>query len=107
MVPTPETLALLAKDFYLPEGAETYDEARLLQWLADAVDHLMQERMEYLMSLCYTLDVDEAAMAAAVHPNAPEAANVGVARLLYERQWQRALTKTTIKPKPLDDEDAW
>ena len=101
-------LALLRQDFILPEGVEDYDETRLLQWLADAVDHLMQYRMEFLMSLCYTLDIDEAALAAAVHPAAEEPANVGLARLLYRRQWQRAVTKATFKPPVLDDdENAW
>ena len=107
MAPTPATLALLAEDFHLPEGADTYSEEQLLRWLADAVDHLMQHRMEYLMSLCYTLDVDESALAAAVHPAAPEPANVGLARLLYARQWRRAMTRATITTQPLDDEDAW
>lgn len=59
------------------------------------------------MSLCYTLDVPEAAVADAFHPDAPEAANVGLARLLYRRQVQRLTTKRTIKPEILDDEDAW
>lgn len=67
----------------------------------------MQHRMEQLMSLCYTLDVDEAFVATAFHPSAPEPANVGLARLLYRRQLARLATKEKYKPKPLDDEDAW
>ncbi len=67
----------------------------------------MQHRMEQLMSLCYTLDVNEDAVAQAFHPNAAEPANVGLARLLYARQVQRLHTKQTIKAKPLDDENAW
>ncbi len=67
----------------------------------------MQHRMEQLMSLCYTLDVSEAAVAEAFHPNAAEPANVGLARLLYARQVQRLHTKQTIETKILDDEDAW
>lgn len=67
----------------------------------------MQHRMEQLMSLCYTLDVSEAAVADAFHPNAAEPANVGLARLLYARQVQRLHTKQTIKPQVLDDENTW
>ncbi|MEM9525222.1 MAG: hypothetical protein AAGA31_01380 [Bacteroidota bacterium] len=75
--------------------------------MADAVDYWMQHRMEQLMSICYTLDVEEAAVAAAFHPAAPEPANVGLARLLYQRQCRRLATKEKYKPEPLDDEDAW
>ena len=67
----------------------------------------MQHRMEFLMSRCYVLDVPEEAVADAFHPAAPEPANVGLARLLYARQRQRAHTKLTVKPEPLDDELAW
>jgi len=83
------------------------DDDHFLQRLADAVDYWMQHRMEQLMSLCYTLDVDEAAVASAFHPSAPEPANVGLARLLYQRQCRRLETKEKYKPEPLEDEDAW
>lgn len=83
------------------------DEATFLQYLADVVDQWMQHRMEQLMSLCYTLDVSEAAVAEAFHPSAPEPANVGLARLLYARQCRRLETKRTYKTPPLDDENAW
>ncbi len=83
------------------------DEATFLRHLADVVDYWMQHRMEQLMSLCYTLDVSEAAVAAAFLPDAPEPANVGLARLLYERQCRRLETKRTYPTPPLDDENAW
>ena len=82
-------------------------EAEFIQQLADAVDYWMQHRMEQLMSICYTLDVDEAAVARAFHPSAEEPANVGLARLLYERQRQRLITRQTVKSPPVDDADAW
>ena len=84
-----------------------YTEAEFLQKLADAIDYWMQHRMERLMSLCYTLDVDEAGVAQAFHPGASEPANVGLAKLLYERQKERIHTKQTIKSPPVDDADAW
>ena len=104
------TQALLRKDFGLPASADTaayLSEEEVVRWLADAIDYEMQHRMKYLMSRCYVLDVPEAAVADAFHPDAPEPANVGLARLLYTRQRQRAHTKLTIKPQPLDDELAW
>ncbi len=90
-----------------PERLGQLDEEALLQHLADAVDYWMQHRMEQLMSLCYTLDVNEAAVAEVFHPAAPEAANLGLARLLYARQLRRLSTKATYKTEPLNDADAW
>jgi hypothetical protein len=104
-----QTTALLSSAFELPEDASgtPIDEAQFIQWLADVVDYWMQHRMERLMSLCYTLDVSEEAVAEVLHPNAPEPANVGLARLLYKRQLKRLETKERFKPEILDDEDAW
>jgi hypothetical protein len=99
--------SLLAESFDLPAPTEPVDEATFLRQLADVVDYWMQHRMEQLMSLCYTLDVSEERVADAFHPNAPEPANLGLARLLLSRQLRRLETKRTIKAEPLDDEDAW
>lgn len=99
--------ALLSESLDLPVPQKELDEAAFLQHLADAIDYWMQHRMEQLMSLCYTLDVSEALVAEAFHPNAAEPANVGLARLLYARQCRRLETKRTIKTEPLDDADAW
>lgn len=104
-----QTIVLLADslDQEYPDTDDLIDEETTVRWLADVVDYWMQHRMEQLMSLCYTLDVDEGFVAAAFHPSAPEPANVGLARLLYRRQLQRLKTKEKYKPQPLDDEDAW
>ena len=104
-----QTAELLRQDFALANTAiDEVDEARLIQLLADEVDHLMQTKMDWLMSLLYRLDVSEAKVNVALHPNASEPANIGLARLLYERQRQRAYTKATFKSPELDDEDlAW
>ena len=101
--------ASLSESFALPALREgkTYTEAEFIQALADAIDYWMQYRMEELMSLCYTLDVDEAGVALAFDPRAPEPANLGLARLLYARQLRRLETKRTIKSPPVDDADAW
>jgi len=100
---------LLSESLGLPELTDqaSITEEQFIQQLADAVDYWMQHRMEQLMSLCYTLDVSEAAVAKAFHPSAPEAANIGLARLLYQRQCRRLETKQQFKSKTLDDEDAW
>lgn len=86
---------------------EFIDEETAVRWLADVVDYWMQYRMEQLMSLCYTLDVDENFVAAAFHPAALEPANIGLARLLFRRQQARLATRQQFPSPPLDDEDAW
>ena len=104
----PAQSALIAS-LHLPEPADGsgYSEAEFLQRLADAVDYWMQHRMEQLMSLCYTLDVEESLVARAFHPGAEAPANVALARLLYERQRRRIHTKRTITSPPVDESDAW
>jgi hypothetical protein len=42
-----------------------------------------------------------------MRPDAPEPAHVGLARLVLERQKQRAETKQTIKPDPLEGLEGW
>ena len=97
----------LADSLEITDRAAGMDEETFLRLLADEVDYWLQHRTEQLMSLCYTLDVDEAAVAAVLHPAAPEPANVGLARVLFERQRRRLQTKRTFPTPPLDDADAW
>ncbi|MBB4079979.1 hypothetical protein GGR28_002606 [Lewinella aquimaris] len=99
------TAELIRQDFDLPRGSMT--EADLLHWLAQRVAELMVHRMEYLMSLCYTLDLSEEEVAIVLSPVAPAAPHEGLARLLYERQCRRAETKRSYPTTPLDDDDAW
>lgn len=68
---------------------------------------MLSHRREYLMSLCYTLDLAEQDVANAMNATAPASAASALARLLYERQRARAFTKMTYRAPPIDDEDAW
>lgn len=101
--------ALINSDFNLAtDQLNTLSEAAVLRLLADEVDRFMQHHMEQLMSILYTMDVDENDVHDALHPLSPVPANEALARLIYERQQRRAYTKATFKPKPLEDEDlAW
>ncbi len=99
------TTDLLRQDFDLPAG--TLTEAELLDWLAMCVAELLRTRPAYLMSLCYTLDLDQESVAGALHPAAPAAAPTGLARLLYERQCARAHTKASYTAPALTSRDAW
>ena len=108
------TAGLLRQDFDLPQGSLT--EAELLDWLSKRVAELLRDRPEYFMSLCYTLDLDQAAVAHALElpsgsptpaGSIPAAPHKLLARLLYERQCARARTKHHYHPPTLDDKDAW
>ncbi len=100
------TKALFGK-FDLP--AETLTEAELLDWLTLRIGEMMRSRPEYLMSLCYTLDLAEEEVANALHPAMPsrEPPFRVLARLLYHRQCARARSKQAYPVPPLDDPNAW
>ena len=98
---------LLGADFgtLLPRSGLT--EAELLDWLTARVAVLLTDRRDYLMSLCYTLDLDEAAVAAALAGASADGPAAALARLLYNRQCARLRTKRAHSPTPLTDADAW
>jgi hypothetical protein len=100
------TKDLIAKDFELETVEDdSVTEEQLLEMLAERMDFLIQNRTEFLFSLMYRLDVDERKVEAAMHPLAPEPPHIGLAKLVLERQKQRAFTKQYYKQDKLDDMD--
>lgn len=102
-----QTAALVRMPFELEAAAEAPSEEVLLALLAERIGELLEKQPEYLMSLLYRLDVLEEKIIPVMHPNAAEPANVGLARLVLERQKQRVATKKNIKPPPLEDWKDW
>ncbi|MBL7794237.1 MAG: hypothetical protein JNK77_18040 [Saprospiraceae bacterium] len=99
------TAELITHDFEMPEPAEDLvSEAQLLEMLSERIADLIEHRMEFLLSLMYRLDVNERKVHAALSPLAPEPPHIGIARLVVERQKQRAFTKRYYQQQPLDDE---
>lgn len=92
-----QTVELIARDFELQSVEETLTEEDLLHLLADQVAYMIDYKLEVLLSLMYRLDIDENKVNAALLPSAPEPANIGIARLVLERQKQRAFTKKYYK----------
>ena len=107
MALSPSTTELFRREFDLP--ATALSEAELLDWLTVRVGEMMRSRPDYLMSLCYTLDLAEPEVERALDPrrDSPEPPFRVLARLLYERQCARASSKQTVVVPPLDDPDAW
>lgn len=101
------TAELIRRDFELEKTEDKLTEDELFQMLADHIDHMIQYRMEWLLSLMYRMDIDEAKVQAALSPIALEPANIGLARLVLDRQKQRVHTKQTYKPEDLGEEWDW
>ena len=102
-----QTAELIKAPFELERAPDPADEAELLALLSDRIEEMLQRRPEYLMSLLYRLDVLEEKIIPAMHPAAPEPAHIGLARLVLERQKQRAFTKLNIKPGKLEGLEGW
>lgn len=103
------TTALLQQDFSLSlTEQQSLSPEQVIALLAELIEQSLITRPEWLMSKLYTMDVAEAAVREALQSDGVVAPHFALARLVYERQRQRAYTKATFKPKPLDDEDmAW
>jgi len=102
-----QTSALVRESFELESAPPPGTEADLLALLADRIEEMLERRPDYLMSLLYRLDVLEEKIRPVLHPAAPEPPHIGLARLVLERQRQRAETKRTVKPEPLEDAEDW
>jgi hypothetical protein len=102
-----EARELIAKDLELEIPEDVLTEEQLLEVLARQVDWMLEYRTEYLFSLLYRLDVSEEQVNRALRPDAPEPGNVGVARLILERQKKRWETKKAYKPPPIDGWDSF
>lgn len=99
--------AMIVRDFELENAPEEgkISEEELFRMLADRIAYMIERQLEFLLSLMYRLDVDERKVNAALAPNAPEPANIGLARLVLERQKQSAFTKQFYKQEKLKDLD--
>lgn len=87
---------LIAQDFEIELSNHLSDE-EVIQLVADQVALFMETRLEFFFNLLYRLDVDEDKISSALSPLAPEPTNIGIARLIVERQKQRAMTRQTFK----------
>ncbi len=102
-----QTTNLVRAPFELESAPPPADEAELLAILAARIEEMLINRPDYLMSLLYRLDVLEKKIRPVMHPSAPEPPHIGLARLVLERQKQRAETKLNIKPDPLEGLEGW
>lgn len=103
---TRQLAVLLGQDFDI-EQTDSLSEEDLLRMLVDHLDYLIDRRMEWLLSLMYRMDIDEAKVQEALLPTAKEPANIGLARLILDRQKRRVFTKQHYRPEDLGEEWEW
>lgn len=100
---------IILRDFEIERtiDEDQMDEKVLFDLLADQIAYMIEFRLEHLFSLLYRMDVQESLVRAALDPAAPDPANIGIAKIVLERQKQRNHTKATIKPEDLGEEWDW
>ena len=95
---------LIIRDFEIElKEEQTLSEEEVFDLLADQIAYMIEYRLDFLLSLMYRLDVLEHKINAALHPSAPKPANIGLAKLVWERQKQRMETKQQYKQTKIDD----
>ena len=99
------TASLVARDFELELKDGQFGEEQLLEMLADQIAEMIAYRLEFLLSLMYRLDIDEHKVNHALSPFANDPPNVGLAKLVLERQKRRVRTKMEYKQEEIDGEE--
>lgn len=100
------TTEMVIRDFEIERKENnTMSEQELFDMLADQIAYMIEYRLEFLLSLMYRLDIDEAKVNEALSPGNETPANVALARIVLDRQKQRAFTKRFYKQDKLDDMD--
>lgn len=104
-----EASEIIVRDFEIEQtiDKEKISEQELFELLADQVAYMIEYRLEHLFSLLYRMDVKEELVRKALAPDAPDPANISIARLVLDRQKQRNFTKATIKPEDLGEDWEW
>lgn len=102
-----QTSSLVKGSFDLVTKEEVTNEADLINILGERIGEMLEQQPEQLMSLLYRLDVLEEKIRPVMQPDALEPANIGLARLVVERQKQRIATKRSVKTKPIEGLEGW
>ncbi len=92
-----ETTALILRDFELSDPQKELTEQELLDYLAAAIEYMIEHKLDFLLSLLYRLDVSERKINEALLPGNREAANIALAKLVLDRQKLRVATKKAYK----------
>ncbi len=100
-----QTQDLIMRDFEMESTSEDLSEEELFNMLADQVAYWIEYKLEFLLSLMYRLDIDEQKVNHALSPYSEEPANIGIARLVLDRQKRRVHSKIAYKQDKIDGWD--
>lgn len=100
-----ETQAVVKKDFNLIFEQVDYLESELIDLLAEEIFKLMQQNLEQLFSILYRLDINEQKVHVALAPNAKAPANLVIARLIIEREKQKAESRLRYRNEERKDDE--
>lgn len=98
-----EVTEQVVNDFALELTELPQSEEELLDMLGDVVAYLIEKRLEYLMQILYSMDVDEDIMRYAFSDAHDEPVNIVLARAILEREKKKAQTRMEYKPEVARD----
>ena len=101
---TQATAKLIARDFGMEKlEKEALTEEQLLQLLETQVAYYIEHNLDFLLSSLYRLDISEKLVRNALLPSSAVPANVGIAKLILDRQKKRVFTKQFYKQPKIED----
>jgi len=100
----PDELAMIARNFDLEAPGRPVTEEELVAVLAERIANMMDGDRDMLLSLLYRLDIEEHKINKAMAMNQLIPTNVGLARLIIERQKERNESRKKYKQ---DNIDGW
>ena len=88
----PELTAVLQQEFDLDSSQEISEE-ELTSLLAEQIAYMLENRLEFLLSLMYRMDVAERKVNEALSPASTVPPHLALAKLVIARQKERLFTK--------------
>ncbi len=79
----------------------------ILETLSERIAYMMEHNLDYLLSLMYRLDIEEADLQSALHRSATEAPHIALAKLVLKRQKQRIQSRIEHQIEQKTDKWAW
>jgi hypothetical protein len=99
-----EINALVRKDFELtPTAEEILNEEALIEIISAQIDYLIKNETERLFAILYRLDIDERSVRFALIPGTTDAPHVVIAKLIIERQKEKAKSRLTYRQRKKKD----
>ena len=103
-----QTSAFVQKDFEVDSIPEDVTEEELLDFLKRYIYDLLDNNMERLFYLMYRLDINEQKVQEALSPKAEKPPHELIAKLIYSREKQKALSRIEYTTRNTEDVgDGW